>query len=62
MDTDEKLHAYAREASIALARISGGGSEMFKRIGDEFYADPNLCVQRAQEKLEHAWRYGGRAA
>jgi hypothetical protein len=49
---NEKLAAYAREASIALMKLSGGGSEMFKRIGDEFYAEPDLCVQRAEEKAE----------
>ncbi len=54
------LEAYAREASIALMNISGGGSEMFKRIGADFYADPKLCAQRAQEKLDTVRRlYSG---
>lgn len=49
--TADRLEDYAREASKALMRLSGGGSEMFKRIGDDFYADPKLCVARAEEKL-----------
>ena len=62
MSEIEKLRAYAREASIALMKLSGGGSEMFTKIGDEFYAEPDLCVQRAEHKLEMAWKYGGKAA
>lgn len=46
----EKLRAYARRASIVLMRFSGGGSEMFERIGDEFYAEPELCEQRHNHK------------
>lgn len=44
------LADYARKASIALSGLSGGGSEMFTRIGDEFYAEPDTCVQRVLEK------------
>jgi hypothetical protein len=46
------LEDYARAASIALMQLSGGGSEMFTRIGDEFYAIPALCVDRARHREE----------
>lgn len=48
----EGLKDYARQASIALMAISGGGSEMFKRIGEEYYAEPDLCLARYREKME----------
>lgn len=49
---DSALAKYAREASKALTDMAGGGSEMFERIGDEFYADPALCRRRHLEKME----------
>jgi hypothetical protein len=48
----ERLRNYARECSMMMMRLSGGGSEMFMRIGDEFYAEPSLCEQRIREKQE----------
>ncbi len=48
----DKLADYAREASKALSHMAGGGSEMFTRIGDEFYADPELCRSRYAEKMQ----------
>jgi hypothetical protein len=52
-----KLRSYARRASIALMGLSGGGSEMFERLGDEFYATPELCRDRAQHKAEMRLRH-----
>lgn len=50
---NETWQEYAREASIALVGLSGGGSEMFKRIGEEYYAEPDLCRSRVEEKMRH---------
>lgn len=52
------LREYAREASKALTYLVGGGSEMFKRLGDEFYADPELCKRRGDEKMAMLARLG----
>lgn len=51
-----RVMEHARKMSIALTDLSGGGSEMFTRVGDEFYADPELCKRRTQEKIDMAWR------
>lgn len=59
--TQKDLEDYAREASIALTQIAGGGSEMFRRIGDEFYADPKLCEQRIAEKNANRHRLASTA-
>lgn len=50
------LESYARKASIELARMAGGGSELFTRIGDDFFADPVLCAARVESKLMNARR------
>lgn len=47
----DNLEQYARAASIALMKLSGGGSEMFTRIGDEYYAIPKNCVERAEHRI-----------
>lgn len=44
------LQDHARKMSIALTNLSGGGSEMFTRIGEDFYADPEACLARLAEK------------
>src|SRR5690606_30538710 len=49
---------YARKVSIAFADVTGGGSEMFTRIGDEFYADPEACRARVRERYESAQKLG----
>lgn len=46
------LSEYARAASCALMKLSGGGSEMFTRIGEEYYAVPRFCVERANHRAE----------
>lgn len=57
---DELLPTYAREASKALTRLSGGGSEMFTRIGGEFYAEPGLCIERAEHRIDTIQRLAER--
>jgi hypothetical protein len=47
-----KLRSYARRCSIEMMKLSGGGSEMFERIGEDFYATPELCVERTRHKIE----------
>jgi hypothetical protein len=47
-----RLRAYAREASRDLGFHAGGGSEMFKTVAGEPYADPGACraaIMRRQE-------------
>lgn len=51
------LRAYARETSKALTRLSGGGSEMFRQLGEDYYADPELCATRTEEKIANARRF-----
>ena len=50
----ERLEKHAREMSDALIRVRPlGGSELFVRIGDEFYADPKYCGEAiTQTKAE----------
>ena len=47
----EQLRDYAREVSKALVGLSGGGSEMFIHIQDDFYADPKACRERIESKI-----------
>lgn len=47
-----KLEAYARSASIVLGNLAGGGSENFTRIGEQHYADPEICLRRIQQRAE----------
>jgi hypothetical protein len=40
----EKLRTHARAMSDALTKVRPlAGSEMFSRVGEEFYADPSFC-------------------
>ncbi|UAB76998.1 hypothetical protein INR77_09070 [Erythrobacter sp. SCSIO 43205] len=58
----ERLRNYAREVSIAFTAVSGGGSEMFTRIGDDFYADPKACRGRVESKIAAIRRHLSRSA
>lgn len=49
---EERLESWARAVTKAIVQASGGGSEMFLRIGDEYYADPEACRQRLQDKFD----------
>ncbi len=48
----ERLRLWSRAVTLAATRISGGGSEMFIKIGDQFLADPVDCFVRIQEKID----------
>lgn len=48
----KSLRNLAREYSIEIMHHSGGGSEMFKTVAGEPYADPKLCSERIKEKIE----------
>ena len=50
------LRKLARAYSIEIMRHSGGGSEMFKTVAGEPYADPELCGQRIDEIKESRLR------
>lgn len=39
----------ARDLSIALTSLTPGGSEYFRRHGDESYADPQVCTRVIRE-------------
>jgi hypothetical protein len=45
-----ELKKYAREASVMLVSLLGGGSEWFKRIGDEYYVCPKLAGDELQRR------------
>ena len=47
-----RLREWGREISKAFMRLSGGGSEMTLRIGDDFFADPKACEARVSEKMD----------
>jgi hypothetical protein len=55
----EMLRSYARRCSIALCNLSGGGSELFTKIGEQHYAEPELCRERIEEKMSRMWRRFG---
>lgn len=57
----DDLEQYARAASIALMKLSGGGSEMFTRIGEEYYAVPRYCLERAEHRSATISRLRSRA-
>ncbi len=46
------LRKVARELSILALHFSGGGSEMFKRVAGEFYADAEECRKRGDHRIE----------
>lgn len=49
---DERIRLWARAISKAATGLSGGGSEMFVRIGDDYYADPVAIQDRIQSKFD----------
>jgi hypothetical protein len=55
-DFDLKVHA--RRMSDALIKVRPlGGSELFCRVGDDFYADPQFCgaeIDRLRKELHEA--------
>ena len=55
-DVAEKLAQRCRELSIFATHVAGGGSEMFSRIGDEFYADAKACRERYDARMESVQR------
>lgn len=48
----DQLAEYGRNVSKAFIWVSGGGSEMTTRIGDDFFADPDACRARVERKFE----------
>lgn len=50
----EELAKYARDVSIMLSSILGGGSEWFKQIGDEYYVCPKLAGSELQRRKTDA--------
>ena len=50
--TEADLRKVARELSILALHFSGGGSEMFKRVAGEFYADAEECRKRGDHRIE----------
>lgn len=50
-DAIRELRALAKELSNALISIRPlGGSELFRRVGDDFYADADYCKLLIQEQ------------
>lgn len=49
-----ELRTYMRNVSKAFMRVSGGGSEMTTTVAGDYYADPEACANRVQEKLNAA--------
>jgi hypothetical protein len=46
----ERLRKHAKLMSDALLELRPlGGSEMFTRVGEEFYADPDYCTRLIRE-------------
>jgi hypothetical protein len=46
----ERLRKHAKRMSDALLELRPlGGSEMFSRVGEEFYADPDYCARLIRE-------------
>lgn len=48
--TQGDMEKYAREMSVMLVRLLGGGSEWFKLIGDEYYVCPKLAGEELQRR------------
>lgn len=57
--------ALARRLSDALLKVRPlGGSELFIRVGNEFFADPDVCgaeIEQLRDKLNQARRTSFRA-
>lgn len=55
---DDKLRKHMRAMSDALISVRPlGGSELFVKVGDEFYADPVFCaaaIKELRDKLHDA--------
>lgn len=54
METKDDLKTYAHELQKALTGLSGGGSEMFVKHGDDFRADIDACVARVRRRYDNA--------
>lgn len=52
----DDLKAYAREMSKFAMREAGGGSEMFKTVAGEPFADPVLCEEKIRQRKEAMWK------
>ena len=50
--TEADLRKVARELSILALHFSGGGSEMFKTVAGEYYADAEECRKRGDHRIE----------
>ena len=50
----ETCETILRELSRVLANHLGGGSEWFKRIGDNFYIDPKAVAAELQRRKTDA--------
>lgn len=55
-DTIKALRKVARELSIFALHMSGGGSEMFKTVAGEQYADADECRKRADHRRDSVER------
>ncbi|MEM6625293.1 MAG: hypothetical protein AAF719_01190 [Pseudomonadota bacterium] len=53
LDHIAELETLCREYSKAMMHHAGGGSEMFKTVAGEPYADPDACSKRISESREH---------
>jgi hypothetical protein len=58
----EELEPYAREATMLVTGLAGGGSELFaKPIGDFYPADLPFCSARIHDRIDRVRRMGRRA-
>ncbi|MES2289251.1 MAG: hypothetical protein V4530_05885 [Pseudomonadota bacterium] len=51
----EAMEHRARELSKVIVQHLGGGSEWFSRVGDEFYADPEIIRAELQRRKSDAF-------
>lgn len=49
-EENERLRAYAAEATKVITGLAGGGSELFTRDGDDFRADLAVCSQKVRDR------------
>jgi len=58
MNELERLRLHAKKMSDALLKVRPlGGSELFMKVGEEFYADPDYCgaaIDKLRSDLHNA--------
>lgn len=57
-EREKALRKVARELSIFATHAAGGGSEMFKTVAGEFYADAEACRARYDHRQQTLLRIG----